>query len=228
MKRESRRKGFLILAVVLLVWAFWRMTDGGGAFTFESLKDNRDVLKAFAADRPIQSVLAYMALYVAAVSFALPGAAVLSMAGGFLFGTAWGVLIINVSATLGAAASFLIARYVAGDLIQVRFADRLKGFNREVAENGTSYFLTVRLIPAFPFFLVNLFAGITRIPFWKFIGTTALGIVPGSFVYAYAGSNLGRVDRPGEIFSREMIFALLLLALLALVPVFYRKLKKGR
>ena len=138
------------------------------------------------------------------------------------------MVIINVSATLVAAVSFLVARYLLGDILQARFGEKLKGFNREVKENGMSYFLTVRLIPAFPFFLVNIFAGITKISFWRFVFTTSIGIIPGSFVFAYAGENLSKVSNVSYVFSQEILFALFLLGGLSIIPVIYKKLKKKR
>jgi uncharacterized membrane protein YdjX (TVP38/TMEM64 family) len=227
MSKKSKR--IIMLAILaLLFWVAYTYTEGGRLFTFENLKENRTVLKNYVNDNFIKTILIYGLIYVVSISFALPGAAILSMAGGFLFGTLYGVAIINVSATLGAAISFLAARYLLGDILQARFSEKLKGFNREVKENGASYFLTVRLIPVFPFFLVNIFAGITKISLWKFVMTTSIGIIPGSFVFAYAGDNLSKVNKASDVFSREILFALFLLGGLSIIPVIYRKTKKKR
>ncbi len=227
MSKKSKR--IIMLAILaLLFWVAYKYTEGGRLFTFENLKENRTILKNYVNRNFIKTILIYGLIYVVSISFALPGAAILSMAGGFLFGTLYGVAIINVSATLGAAVSFLAARYLLGDILQARFSEKLKGFNREVKENGASYFLTVRLIPVFPFFLVNIFAGITKISLWKFVITTSLGIIPGSFVFAYAGDNLSKVNNASDVFSREILFALFLLGGLSIIPVIYRKIKKKR
>jgi uncharacterized membrane protein YdjX (TVP38/TMEM64 family) len=227
MSKKSKRIIMLAL-LVLLFWVVYKYTEGGRLFTFENLKENRIILKNYVKENFIKTILMYGLIYVVSISFALPGAAILSIAGGFLFGTLYGVAIINVSATLGAAVSFLVARYLLGDILQARFGEKLKGFNREVKENGMSYFLTVRLIPVFPFFLVNIFAGITKISLWKFVITTSIGIIPGSFVFAYAGDNLSKVNNASDIFSREILFALFLLGGLSIIPVIYKKLKEKR
>jgi len=226
---SKKKKRIIVLLLLLLIFLIaYKYTGGGRFFTFENLKENRIVLKNFVNENSIQSILLYGLIYIVSISFALPGAAILSMAGGFLFGTLYGVAIINIFATLGAVVSFLIARYILGDILQVKFGDKLIGFNREVKENGTSYFLTVRLIPIFPFFLVNLFGGISRIPLWKFALTTSIGIIPGSFVFAYAGNNLSEVNNFSDVFSQEIFLALILLGGLSSIPVIYKKIKNRR
>jgi uncharacterized membrane protein YdjX (TVP38/TMEM64 family) len=159
------------------------------------------------------------------VALSIPGAVIFSLAAGFLFGF-WGVLYVNIGATIGAIIAFLVARYLIGDWLQKRYANRLASFNREIEENGYNYLLMLRLIPVFPFFLVNIFAGITRIPLLTYAWTTIVGIAPASFVFIYAGCQLGNIDKPGDILTWQILLVFVLFGLLALIPVFLKKLMK--
>jgi uncharacterized membrane protein YdjX (TVP38/TMEM64 family) len=142
----------------------------------------------------------------------LPGAVILTLAGGFLFGGILATLFINVGATTGATLAFLTARYLLRDAVEKKFGKWLGPFQEGFAKNAFSYLLTLRLIPLFPFFVVNLVSGLTRVNVGTYILATAIGIIPGSFVYAYAG-----------IASPNVIGAFVLLGLLALVPVVYKR-----
>jgi uncharacterized membrane protein YdjX (TVP38/TMEM64 family) len=153
---------------------------------------------------------------------------VLTLSGGFLFGALLGTLYVNAGATTGATLAFLFCRYAAGDWIQEKYLDKLITFNRELSENGYRYLLALRLIPLFPFFLINAGAGLTKIPLRTFVWTTSLGILPGSFVYAFAGKQLGSIESMGDIFSTEILIAFSLLALLVLVPVVVKYSKRKR
>ena len=137
-----------------------------------------------------------------------------------------GALYVNVAATTGATLAFLFARYIAGQSLQAKYGDRLARFNEELESNGWSYLLTLRFIPIFPFFLINLFAGLTNIRLRTFVWTTSVGIFPGSLIYAYAGQQLGTISAVKDIFSTKVLLAFLLLATLAVFPVIYKKIRK--
>ncbi len=218
-------KKIALASAALAVLAVLRLSSAGELISFENLQANRDRLLAFVDAHYAFSALAYIAVYVAAVALSVPGAAVLTLAGGFAFGAVAGTLLVNVGATAGAALVFLAARYLLGDWVQKRYGERLAAFNAEVERNGARYLLTLRLIPLFPFFLINLLAGLTTVRFTTFVWTTAAGIIPGSFVYAYAGSRLSVIDSPGDIVSWKVLSALVLLGALALVPVAREKLR---
>jgi uncharacterized membrane protein YdjX (TVP38/TMEM64 family) len=161
------------------------------------------------------------------VALSIPGATILTLTAGFLFGF-FGIIYVNIGATIGAILAFLVARYLIGDWIQKRYGERFASFNREIAENGYNYLLTLRFIPLFPFFLVNIFAGITRVPLITYAWTTMVGIVPASFVYIYTGRQLGSIDHPGDILSWQIMLALVLLGLLVLSPVLIKKVMKKK
>jgi uncharacterized membrane protein YdjX (TVP38/TMEM64 family) len=153
----------------------------------------------------------------------LPGAVILTLAGGFLFGAGLATVLVNVGATTGATVAFLTARYLLRNTVEQKFEKWLRPFQEGFAKNAFSYLLTLRLIPLFPFFVVNLVSGLTRVSVGTYVAATALGIIPGSFVYAYAGRQLGTISSLKEIASPNVIAAFVLLGLLALVPVLYKK-----
>jgi uncharacterized membrane protein YdjX (TVP38/TMEM64 family) len=153
----------------------------------------------------------------------LPGAVILTLAGGFLFGAVGATFFVNIGATTGATLAFLTARYLLKDTVEQKFGKWLGPFQEGFAKNAFSYLLTLRLIPLFPFFVVNLVSGLTRVRLGTYVAATALGIIPGSFVYAYAGRQLGTINSLKEIASPNVIGAFVLLGLLALVPVVYKK-----
>jgi uncharacterized membrane protein YdjX (TVP38/TMEM64 family) len=166
--------------------------------------------------------------YIAVTGLSLPGAVILTLAGGFLFGSVFGTLYVNIGATTGATLAFLTARYLLRDWVEQKFGKWLGPVQQGFTNNAFSYLMTLRLIPLFPFFAVNLVSGLTRMSVGTYVAATALGIIPGSFVYAYAGRQLGTINSLKEIASPNVIIAFVLLGLLALVPTLYKKLSRKK
>jgi uncharacterized membrane protein YdjX (TVP38/TMEM64 family) len=191
--------------------------------SLEALKANRDSLLTYADAHYTTAVALFIGAYILQTTFSLPGAAIFTLAGGFLFGSFVGTLYVNVAATSGATLAFLAARYLLRDWVERKFGDRLGPIQEGFARNAFGYLITLRLIPIFPFFLVNLVSGLTRIRLGAYVLATAVGIIPGSFVYANAGRQLGTINSLGEIASPRVLGAFVLLGLLALVPILYRK-----
>jgi uncharacterized membrane protein YdjX (TVP38/TMEM64 family) len=216
MKKHSRNVVLLLLFIGAMVAL--RLSGVGDLLTFENLQKNRDALLAYVRGHDLSSIALYILVYTAAIALNLPGGAVLTLAGGFLFGTLPAVLYVNLGATTGAVLAFLSARYLLGARLQETYRDRLAKFNREMARNGTRYLLTLRLIPVFPFFVVNFLAGLTQVPLGTFSWTTSLGIIPGTAVFAYAGHQLEHVRSISDIFTGKVLSAFLLLAAFALAP----------
>lgn len=160
--KASHKRIIVLLCLVALIILI-RVSGLHEFLTFEMLRQYRDQLLAITENHNIFTVGFFILLYIAVVALSIPGAAVLSLATGFLFGF-WGLLYVNIGAAIGAILAFLAARYLIGDWLQKRYAKKFASFNKEIDENGYNYLLTLRLIPIFPFFLVNIFAGITRIP----------------------------------------------------------------
>ncbi len=220
-------KKIVLLAVIILLIVLIRVTGAHEYLTFEKFKMYKDQLMGLVEAHYVESVLIYVGLYLFVAALSIPGATVLTLSGGFLFGLI-GVAYVNLGATAGATLSFLAARYLLGDWIQARYGERLAAFNKEVDENGYYYLLTLRFIPLFPFFLINVFAGFTRVPLSIFIWTTALGIIPGSFVYIFAGMQLGSIESLSDVISWKILLAFALLGIFALVPVVVKKIRSRR
>lgn len=216
--------GRLILAVLIAIaiGAFFYF-DLGRFLSLTALKDNRDSLLAFTDANVVAAAGIFIVAYVMVAGLSLPGAVILTLAGGFLFGAVLATLFINIGATTGATLAFLTARYLLRDTVEQKFGKWLGPFQEGFAKNAFSYLLTLRLIPLFPFFVVNLVSGLTRVNVGTYVVATAIGIIPGSFVYAYAGRQLGTINSLQEIASLNVIGAFVLLGLLALVPVVYKK-----
>ena len=225
-QRESAHSNLgkisIAIVVVLAVGAFFYL-DLGKFLSLTALKENRDSLMAFTDANFPAAVAIFIGTYILVTGLSLPGAVILTLAGGFVFGAGWATLFINLGATTGATLAFLTARYVLRDAVEQKFGARLGPFQEGFAKNAFSYLLTLRLIPLFPFFVVNLVSGLTRVTVGTYILATAIGIIPGSFVYAYAGRQLGTINSLKEIASLNVIGAFVLLGLLALVPVVYKR-----
>jgi len=217
------------LAILLLVTGLvlFQLLGWERYLEFSYVREHRKILLNYVDSHYWPSVALFIALYIS-TAFFVPGAIVMTLAGGFLFGVVPATLYINVGATLGAVTAMLLSRHLIGDRIQKKFADQLQPLNRALERHGISFLLVVRIIPVLPFFTVNYLAGLTRIPLKTFVWTTSLSIVPGSLIYAFAGRQLGSIDSPAEIFSPEIIFSLLLLGLFSLSPSLIKFLKRTR
>jgi uncharacterized membrane protein YdjX (TVP38/TMEM64 family) len=214
----------VILVAIALGLRFSGITD---YVTLESVQRESDRLADLVREDLLLWALAFTAFYSVWAAFALPMASVLSIAAGFLFGL-MGLFPVLAGATLGATLAFLASRYLVGNIIQQRFGERVERFNRELERHGHRYLLTLRLIPLFPFFLINVGAGLTRISAFTYIWTTALGIIPGAFVFVYAGTRLHQIEKVSDIISPGVLSALILLGLFASIPTIYMKIREKR
>ena len=158
----------------------------------------------------------YFVLYVLVTALSLPGAAIMTLAGGALFGFWTGLVVVSFASTLGATLACLVARYLLRDWVQARFGDRLAKVNEGVAREGAFYLFSLRLIPVFPFFLINLLMGLTRMPLATYYWVSQLGMLAGTVVYVNAGSQLGRIDSLSSIISPGLILSFVALGLFPL------------
>ena len=220
--RSSIGKIFTGIIFLIGIGAFVYF-DLGQYLSLDSLKANRDLLLNYTETHYAAAVGLFILIYILQTTFSLPGGAILTLTGGFLFGSLMGTVFVNVGATVGATLAFLAARYLLHDWVEQKFGDRLGPIQSGFAKNAFSYLMTLRLIPAFPFFLVNLVSGLTRVNLGTYILATSIGIIPGSFVYAFAGRQLGSINSLSEIASPPVLLAFTLLGLLALMPIAYRK-----
>ena len=195
-----------------------------------ALRDNRAWLSDWVAAHRVLAVLGFMVIYAAAVALSIPGAAVLTVTGGFLFGTLAATAMVVVAATTGATILFLAARTAFRDLLQPRVGPWLGKLQRGFAENEFSYLLSLRLVPLFPFFVVNLVPAFLGVRLRNFVAATFVGIIPGGLVFAYFGAGLGSLLDAGRdcsldsVLTPRIVIALVCLALLALLPVVYKRL----
>jgi uncharacterized membrane protein YdjX (TVP38/TMEM64 family) len=236
---ERRAAGFSIrrlwpLAVLALALAAFFGLGLNRYLTFDALRENRALLTAFVADHALLASVLFVLAYAAVVAMSVPGGAVLTIAGGFLFGAILGTALAVIAATIGATLVFLIARTAFGEPLRARAGPFLKRMEAGFRENALSYLLVLRLIPLFPFFVVNLVPAFLGVSLRTFVTGTFMGIIPGTFVYASVGAGLGSVfDRseefsPASVLTPEIVTALIGLAVLALLPVVYRKIKARR
>jgi len=224
--KPSMGKWILAFVIVCTIGSFF-FFDLGHYLSLDALKHNRDRLLDFTELHYAVSVVLFIVTYVVVAGLALPGAVILTLAGGFLFGSVLGTVFVNIGATTGAVAAFLAARYLLREWVEHAFGAWLKPLQEGIARDAFTYLLTLRLIPIFPFFALNLVSGLTRMSVGSYASATALGIIPGSFVYAYAGRQLGTIDSIKDIASPNVVGAFVLLGLLALMPLVYKR-WKGR
>jgi pyruvate/2-oxoglutarate dehydrogenase complex dihydrolipoamide dehydrogenase (E3) component/uncharacterized membrane protein YdjX (TVP38/TMEM64 family) len=195
------------VAVVLL----WRHFELGRWLTLEQLKASRDALAAGVQARPLASAGAFFAVYVAATALSIPGAVILTLAAGALFGLGWGLLLVSFASSLGALLAFLVARHLLRDMVQARFGTALAPINEGMQRDGTLYLLTLRLVPLFPFWLINLLMGLTPISAVRFYVVSQLGMLPGTAVYVNAGTQLAAISSPGDVLSPGLLGSFVLL-----------------
>jgi uncharacterized membrane protein YdjX (TVP38/TMEM64 family) len=202
--------------------------------SFDALHLHRQELVVWVQAHPWTAPLAYMLIYILVVAFSVPGATVMTVSGGFLFGAMAGTLYAVIGATIGATLLFLIAKTALGDYLLARAGGNFNRMRQGFADDALSYLLVLRLIPVFPFFLVNLAPAFLGVSLRVYVIATFFGIIPAGFVYALAGAGIGGVlDRGGVItvsgvLTPQILGALVGLALLALLPVIYKRFRRDR
>ena len=233
-----RRPMWLRMLPLALLFAggavLWFVFDVGDYITFETLREHRDWLQRRVADNASLAAVTFIFVYMLAIAFSIPVGVVLTVLGGFLFGTVLGTLYAVLGATIGAVAVFLAARSALHDLLRARAGSAVRRMEAGFKENALSYMFVLRLIPLFPFWLVNLAPAFLGVPLRTYFIGTLFGIVPGTLVFAWVGSGLDEIFARGEtpdagiIFAPEILGPILALVALALLPVAYKKWKARR
>ena len=205
----------LLLALVMgsLIGAFFAL-DLGRYLTLDALQTQQAAVAQWVDSHFVSASLLFVLIYVLSTALSLPGASLLTLGGSAVFGVAWGLLLVSFASTLGATLAFLSARFLLRDWVTARFGDKLATFKSGMAKEGAFYLLSLRLIPIFPFFLVNLLMGLTPIRVSTYYWVSQLGMLPGTFVYVLAGSELGQLTSTGNILSPGLMVALTLLGLM--------------
>ncbi|MBS3905788.1 MAG: TVP38/TMEM64 family protein [Syntrophaceae bacterium] len=216
-------KKVLILLVFIGGFSAFFLLGGDQYLNFSTLKANRDWLLAYTLNHYWSILIGAMGVYSASTALSLPVATILSLTIGFLFGLWVGTSIILFSATLGATLAFLAARYVFAESASRRMGTMAKKLISEFHRNDFNYLLFLRLVPLFPFWLINLATAFTPIKVQTYVAATAIGMIPGAFVFTNLGQSLGRIDSPDQLLSFKTISALILLGFFALIPIFVKK-----
>jgi uncharacterized membrane protein YdjX (TVP38/TMEM64 family) len=212
----------LLTVFVGAVVAFFAL-GGQHYLTLDTIKTHRDALLLWTHDHYAASLALAFLVYAGAVAFSIPGGLILSLTMGFIFGRWVGTVLVVVAATVGAAIVFVAARYIFADAARKRLGDFGTRINEGFTANAFNYMLFLRLVPLFPFFLVNLAPAFTSIPLRTFVLATMIGIVPATFVFVNLGETLSRIDSLEGLVSVQMLGALALLGLLALLPVAWKR-----
>ncbi|MBT7997352.1 MAG: FAD-dependent oxidoreductase [Betaproteobacteria bacterium] len=206
----------IVLSLAILGFFIFRqdILDILAQLNLQSLKDNYASLKIYFNDRPFQSSLVYVAIYILVTALSLPGAVILTLAGGAIFGLWWGIILVSFSSTLGATAAFLLTRYFFRNYIRSRFGDKLTTINEGIKKDGAFYLFTLRLVPIFPFFVINVLIALTALKTWTFYWVSQLGMLLGTVIYVNAGTQLATLNSTGDILSIDLIISLCVIGLL--------------
>ena len=210
------RKSVVLVVIALLIGAFF-LFDVGSYLTLDNLKAQQEGLSAWRQANPWQSALAFFLVYVLVTALSLPGAAIMTLAVGAIFGLLVGTVLVSFASTIGATLAFIIARFLLRDAVEAKFGDKLGAINRGIAKDGAFYLFGLRLVPLFPFFVINLAMGLTSIRTWTFAWVSQVGMLLGTIVYVNAGTQLARIDSLSGILSPGLIFSFVLLGVFPLI-----------
>ncbi|MGO3407232.1 FAD-dependent oxidoreductase [Marinomonas sp.] len=206
----------LVIAILLLVVGFFHY-DLDRLLTLDGLKSGLVQFEVWRAEAPLLVGSAFLLLYVVVTALSLPGAVIMTLAAGTLFGLFWGTVIVSFASSIGATLAFLVSRYLLRDWVQAKFGSRLKAFNEGVEKDGAFYLFTLRLVPVFPFFLINLLMGLTALRAFTFYWVSQVGMLVGTVVYVNAGTQLGQLESLSGILSPSLLFSFVLLGVFPLV-----------
>jgi uncharacterized membrane protein YdjX (TVP38/TMEM64 family) len=211
------KKTLPLIFIIISIAAFW-ISGLSGYLNTESLLSARDTLQAFIDNNIILAALMFGLAYIAIVALSLPFATFMTLAAGLLFGWMLGTFIVVIAATGGATIIFMIAKSSFGEILRAKAGKIYKKVEDDMQDNAASYLLFLRLVPLFPFFLVNIVPALFNVKTRTYIWTTALGILPGTAIYVNVGRSLGEVDNPTDLISRDLILSVALLGVIAMLP----------
>jgi len=212
----SSSKIVLLILIALIIGA-WVFFDLGQYISFANLKQNQEVLQKMLQDNFLLVSIGFFVFYILVTALSLPGAAIMTLAAGAVFGFISGFLIVSFASSIGATLAFLVARFLLQDTIKNKFGDKMHTINQGIAREGAFYLFTLRLIPVIPFFVINLVFGLTRMKTWTFYWVSQLGMLAGTVVYINAGTQLASIESPKDILSAKIIASFVLLGLFPLI-----------
>ncbi|NIS74013.1 MAG: TVP38/TMEM64 family protein [Deltaproteobacteria bacterium] len=220
MKREHVKKIGIVALILVLIAAF-KILHLDQYFTLSYIKASQEKFQAIYLENRVLVIGSYMAIYILVTSLSLPGAAVMTLLGGALFGLGVGTIVVSFASTIGATFACFVSRYLLQNWVQGKFGDKLKTVNEGVEKEGLFYLFTLRLIPVFPFWMINLVMGLTKMRLRTFYWVSQLGMLPGTMVYVNAGKELAKIDSLKGILSPGLIISFVILGLF---PITVKKL----
>ena len=227
----NKNKFFKLLPIIVLILGIVIFFASGGHhyLSLEVIKNNYQSLIDFTTDNFITSCLIFSIAYILVVAFSIPGASVMTLVGGFLFGVYVGSVLVVFSATIGAVIVYLAVKSALGEILKNKAKGNIEKMRNGFENDAFNYLLSIRLVPIFPFFIINIACGMLGVKLRDFFWATFLGIIPGSVIYVWVGTGLGFALKQGEdlnlgiIFQPQFIVPIIALALLSLVPIIYKK-----
>ena len=216
MKKEHINKIIIVIVIIAAISVF-KIFNLGDYLSLSYLKESQEKFQVMYSENSVTVIAIYMLIYILATSLSLPGAVILTLAGGALFGLVAGTIIVSIASTLGATLACLVSRFILRDWIQKKFGDKLKTVNDGIAKEGLLYLFTLRLIPVFPFWLINLVMGLTKMPLKSFFWVSQVGMFPGTIVFVNAGKEIAKIDSLSGILSPGLIISFVLLGLFPLI-----------
>ncbi|HFD12914.1 MAG TPA: pyridine nucleotide-disulfide oxidoreductase [Crenotrichaceae bacterium] len=207
----------VVLGLIAALIAAFFIFDLQQYLSLEVLKSQQAAIDSYRHTHPILAMIVFALIYIAVTGLSLPGAVILTLAGGAVFGLVWGVVLVSFASTIGATLSFLAARFLFRDSVQSRFGKRLQTLNEGINRDGAFYLFTLRLVPLFPFFMINLAMGLTSLRTWTFYWVSQIGMLAGTIVYVNAGTQLGKIESAADVLSPSLLGSFVLLGLFPLL-----------
>ena len=230
-RRSILKKGAVVAVIAGIVLVFWWF-GLGRYLTLAYLKASQERFSTLYMQHRVAVIAAYMTAYIAVTSLSLPGAAVMTIAGGALFGLLTGTVVVSFASSVGATLAFLAARFLLREWVQRKFGDKIRKVNDGIEREGAFYLFTLRLIPVFPFWLINLVMGLTRMRTATFYWVSQVGMLPGTIVYVNAGKEIAKIDSLSGILSPGLIISFVMLGLFPLIVKkslgWYMKRRRGK
>ena len=216
MKKKNLFRIILLLSLAASITAFF-LYDLQQYLTLQFLQESRELIRKDYESHPFLMLIAFFFIYLLTTALSLPGAAVLTLAGGAIFGLMIGTLVVSFASSIGGTLAMLAARFLLHDWVQRQFAGQLKAINEGIVKEGGFYLFTLRLVPVVPFFVINLVMGLMPIRWWTFYWVSQIGMLSGTMVYVNAGSELGQIESAGDIFSPMLIGSFVLIGIFPLL-----------
>ena len=210
-------KKILILAVIAVLILVYFVFDLGQYLDLNYFKEQQGKIADYRDSSPLQAAAIYFVIYVLVTGLSLPGAAIATLIGGAIFGLLWGTVLVSFASVIGASCAFLVSRHILRDAIQSRYGDRLRTINEGIRKDGAVYLFTLRMVPLFPFFVINLVMGLTPMRLGTYFIVSQIGMLPGTIVYVNAGTQLAKIDSVGAILSPALIASFVLLGIFPLI-----------